>query len=145
MRNGISAFAISPIFRPDTVEAEKMFTATGGVMVPTTLEMHTIMPKWITSMPILWAIGQRTGTKRTAIAVPSMNVPKISRIMATTKQNSAEFKCMLITAFTSAWEAPEKVNTQEKAVEAAMMNKIMAELFAESFKMGTSSFTVSSL
>lgn len=64
-----------------------------------------------------------------------MNVPKISRIMATTKQNSAEFKCMLITAFTSAWEAPEKVNTQEKAVEAAMMNKIMAELFAESFKM----------
>ena len=48
MRNGISAFAISPIFRPDTVEAEKMFTATGGVMVPTTLEMHTIMPKWIT-------------------------------------------------------------------------------------------------
>ena len=78
---------------------------------------------------------QRTGTKRTAIAVPSMNVPKISRIMATTKQNSAEFKCMLITAFTSAWEAPEKVNTQEKAVEAAMMNKIMAELFAESFKM----------
>ena len=42
---------------------------------------------------------------------------------------------MLITAFTSAWEAPEKVNTQEKAVEAAMMNKIMAELFAESFKM----------
>lgn len=114
-------------------------------MVPTTLEMHTIMPKWITSIPILWAIGQRTGTKRTAIAVPSMNVPKISRIMATTKQNSAEFKCMLITAFTSAWEAPEKVNTQEKAVEAAMMNKIMAELFAEFFKMGTSSFTVSSL
>lgn len=42
---------------------------------------------------------------------------------------------MLITAFTSAWEAPEKVNIQEKAVEAAMMNKIMAELFAESFKM----------
>ena len=33
-------------------------------MVPTMLEMHTIMPKWITSIPILWAIGQRTGTKK---------------------------------------------------------------------------------
>ena len=58
MRNWDLCFCNIAHFQADTVEAEKMFTATGGVMVPTTLEMHTIMPKWITSMPILWAIGR---------------------------------------------------------------------------------------
>ena len=109
IRNGISAFAMSPIFSPDTVDAEKMLTATGGVIVPTTLEIHTIIPKWITSIPMLWAIGHRTGTSKTAMAVPSINVPKIRRMIATTKQNKVEFRFIATTVSTSAWEAPEKV------------------------------------
>ena len=136
---------MSPIFSPDTVDAEKMLTATGGVIVPTTLEIHTIIPKWITSIPMLWAIGHRTGTSKTAMAVPSINVPKIRRMIATTKQNNIEFRFIATTVSTSAWEAPEKVNTQENAVEEAMMKRIIAELFAESFKIGISSLIVSSL
>ena len=115
---------MSPIFSPDTVDAEKMLTATGGVIVPTTLEIHTIIPKWITSIPMLWAIGHRTGTSKTAMAVPSINVPKIRRMIATTKQNNIEFRFIATTVSTSAWEAPEKVNTQENAVEEAMMKRV---------------------
>lgn len=70
---------------------------------------------------MLWAIGHRTGTSKTAMAVPSINVPKIRRMIATTKQNNIEFRFIATTVSTSAWEAPEKVNTQENAVEEAMM------------------------
>ena len=112
--------------------------------MPTTLEMQTIIPKWITSIPILCAIGHKTGTSSTAIAVPSINVPKINSIMATTKQNKVEFRFILTTASTKACDAPENVNTHEKAVEAAIMKRIIAELFAESFKIGINSFMVTS-
>ena len=40
--------------------------------------------------PMLSAMGHRTGTSRTAMAVPSMKVPKISRMMATTRQNRSD-------------------------------------------------------
>ena len=38
-------------------------------------------------IPKLDAIGQRTGTKRTQVAIPSKNVPNISKITATIRQN----------------------------------------------------------
>ena len=43
------------------------------------------------------------------MAVPSINVPKIRRMIATTKQNKVEFRFIATTVSTSAWEAPEKV------------------------------------
>ena len=45
MKNGISPLAISPIFNFETLAAEKIFTATGGVIVPITLDIDTIIPK----------------------------------------------------------------------------------------------------
>jgi len=114
-------------------------------MVPMTLEMHRIMPKWMTLMPMLSAMGHRTGTSRTAMAVPSMKVPKISRMMATTRQNRVLFRFMETTSCTRAAEAPEKVNTQENAVEAAMMNRIMAALLADFIRMGIRSAILISL
>lgn len=44
-KNGISPFAISPILSLDTLAAEKILTATGGVIVPITLDIQTIIPK----------------------------------------------------------------------------------------------------
>ena len=99
--------ATSPIFSLVTDAAEKMFTATGGVMVPTTLEMETIMPKWMMSTPRDWAMGHSTGTSSTAVAMPSRKVPKISRMMATTRQKVKALRFMLSTRFTRALEMPE--------------------------------------
>ena len=45
MKNGHCPWTILPIDSLVTEAAEKILTATGGVMVPTTLAMETIMPK----------------------------------------------------------------------------------------------------
>ncbi len=72
-------------------------------------------------------------------------MPNINKITATTKQNRVEFRFIPITVLTSAWDAPEKVNTHEKAVDAAIMNSSIAELLAESLIMGIKSLKDSSL
>ena len=77
--------------------------------------------------------------------MPSRKVPKISRMMATTRQNRVLFRFMETTSCTRAAEAPEKVNTQENAVEAAMMNRIMAALLADFIRMGIRSAILISL
>ena len=145
MKKGVCALAISPIGSFVTVVAANMFTATGGVMVPMTLEMQTIMPKWMMSIPIDCAMGQSTGTRRTAIAVPSMNVPNTSRMIATTTQNSVGLSCIADTAVTIDLESPEKVKSHENAVEVPMMNRIIADPLAEFSRIGIKSAGLISL
>ena len=79
---------------------------TGGVIVPTTLAMETIMPKWMTLTPSACATGQSTGTSRTAVAMPSRKVPKTSRMSATTRQYIVAERFMPTTKSTSFWEMP---------------------------------------
>lgn len=148
-KNGNSAFAISPIESSltdlETCIAEKILIATGGVMQPMTLEIHIIIPKCTTCIPILSAIGHNTGTNKTQIAEPSIKVPNISRIIATIKQKNVLLKFMPITSSTNTLEAPQYVNIHEKAVEVPIINSIIAELFTDFIRIFTTSPRFNSL
>ena len=144
-KKGICPFTISPIFNLDTDAAEKIFTATGGVIVPITFEIETIIPKWITSIPKDLAIGHNTGTINTAVAIPSKKVPKIKRTIATIIQKVVFPRFIAVIKATNSLEIPEKVKSHEKAVEVAIINNIIADPFAESKTIGTMSLIFTSL
>ena len=97
-----------------------------------TMPTQTIMPKWIAFTPRLCAIGQSTGTSSTQIEMPSRKVPKISRIIATTRQNSHGARFIATIALTIWLEIPENVNSHENAEEVAIMNRTIALLLPES-------------
>jgi len=77
-------------------------------------------------------MGQRTGTRSTQVAIPSKTVPNISKITATIRQNIDADKFIPTMASTSWVEIPEKVKSQEKAVEVAIINSIIALPFPDS-------------
>ena len=56
------------------------------------------------------------------------------RMIATTKQNIVADNFNPTTKFTSCADIPPKANNQAKDVEVAIINKIIAEPFAESKK-----------
>ena len=129
----------------DTIAAEKIFTATGGVIVPITLDIDTIIPKWIAFTPRPAAIGHKTGTSNTQVAIPSKNVPNNKSITAIMKQKSGFERCKPTIALTSSVEIPENVKSHENAVEVAIINNIIALPFPESRIIAAKSFIFISL
>ena len=88
IKKGSSPLVTSPMDSFDMEHAEKIFTATGGVIAPITPARHTIRPNSIAVSPMDIATGHKTGTNNTQIAVPSRKVPKKRSKTAISTQNS---------------------------------------------------------
>ena len=73
----------------------------------------------MTLIPNVLAIGHKTGTNSTTVAIPSRNVPNKSRIIDTIRQNIAAFRCIPIIESISIFDIPLYVNNHENAVEVA--------------------------
>jgi len=94
----------------------------GGERAPMALLKIYIMAKWTSSIPYALATGANKGTKMIMEALPSTNIPTMSR-NALTKIRKIYLLSMVLTIHSvSCWGIRSRVSIQENTVAAATMN-----------------------
>ena len=122
---------IFDIGSPVTPAATNRFSPNGGVKLPSARLETMMMPRCSGSMPICWAIGKNSGARMTMAAIPSMNMPTISRMTLTMAMNAQGVLMFSMIAAVTICGMRATVRNQAKLVAAATRIITCAQVTAE--------------
>ena len=127
------------VVSPVSPQATNKFNPSGGVMHPTNIFAHMIIPKCTRSIPICWATGARIGVSMAIEEFPSINIPTIKNMIFTRNRNTNRLSVNASIAAAIFCGTRSMVKVRQNGVEHPIIRSTMAVPLAASHKtLGTS-------